>query len=121
MTLENGLIAERFETVDVMQQAIKNLNVAAIDLILAAAKCRKYEPLAAFLLGISEEALGEYEKTLKTELINASRLGVPIMIPRFSDPAVLRHLLSTGFSSPSVLAELTKSMPLIPIASRKRK
>lgn len=113
-------ISQKFESCPALQHAIERFNDAGISLLLTAAKNRKIDPLAAFLIGISDETLEEYSRLSKADLVSASTLGAPLFVPRFADSATLRTLLTSGFSKSSVLAALTRTLPLPPVAARRK-
>jgi hypothetical protein len=119
-TMTKHHASPKFEACPALQQAIERFNEAGISLLLTAAKYKRIDPLAAFLIGVSDETLDEYSHLSKADLISASTLGAPLFVPRFSDPATLRAMLTTGFSKASVLAALTRTLPLPPVAARQK-
>lgn len=102
-----------------LQEHITRANEAVIDVILAAARMKDVEPLAAPLLGLSDEALEAYRLIRKYDLMQASKIGFTIFVPRITDPAVLRSLLERGMEDPSVVRALTKTLPLQLMEKRK--
>lgn len=113
-------ITQKFDACPAIQQAIERFNEAGISMLLIAARNMSTDPIAAFLIGVSEETLSEYTKVSKADLISASALGAPLFVPRFSDAATLRSLLTSGFGKANVLAALTKTLPLPPVTARRK-
>mgnify|MGYP001556561116 FL=1 len=102
----------KFENSQAMQEAITAANKAVLELLLLAAREVDRDPLGAILLGLSDEALRQFRNIQIYDVLNVSKLGAPIFDIRFKEPAVLRTLLQSGFSSPVVMGEFTKSLPL---------
>jgi hypothetical protein len=102
----------RFDIGPELQTAIETLNEAALRFIQVCAREFDRDPLAATLLGIPPETLAEYGRMTLYEMTKVSQIGAPIVKLRFEDPAVLRALLTHGFSSPLVMREMTKTMAL---------
>lgn len=113
-------ITQKFDACPAIQQAIERFNEAGISMLLIAARNMSSDPIAAFLIGVSEETLSEYKKVSKADLISASALGAPLFVPRFSDAATLRSLLASGFGKANVLSALTRTLPLPPVAARRK-
>lgn len=105
----------RFDVGPALQVAIANANKAVLELMLLAAREAERDPLAPALLGMSEESLKQLAGLQMYDVLCASRIGAPIFKLRFEDPAVLRTLLETGFSSDTAIREITKTMPLVEI------
>ncbi len=103
-----------------LQEAITRHNEATIDLILTAARLREVEPLGGAILGLSDEALAAYANVRKYDLMQAARLGIPLSVPRITEPDILHSVLTKGFSDPSVMRVLTRSLPL-PLIEKRRK
>lgn len=108
-----------FETGQALQDAIAIANKSVLEVMLLAA--RGGDPLGPALLGVSDDALNQFHGMQLIDVMNVSKLGAPIFKLRFDDPAVLRTLLQTGFSSSSVISELTKGMPLPEIMRQPRR
>ena len=94
-----------------MQQAIAEANASIIRLILTAARTK--DPIGAFLLGVDQATLDEYEKVNSYDLISASKIGAPIFRLMLSDAASVRSAFTTGCSSATVLQQLTRNMPTL--------
>lgn len=109
----------RFEASPALQESTRKANDAYIDLLLMAAQSNATDPLAAFLLGVSHDTLTEYAKVNKADLVSASKLGAPLFVPRFTNPAMLMALLTSGFKSPEVQQELTKTFSLSAVPQRR--
>jgi hypothetical protein len=103
-----------------LHQQIARVNEAFIDLLLTAARLQETEPLGAALLGLSDDALAAYSTVRKFDLMQASRFGLPLFVPRITEPDVLRSVLDKGFTDPNVIRTLTQSLPLQVIEKRKK-
>lgn len=103
-----------------LQDAITELNLSAQKLIATASRCYKHAPLTGVVVGLSDEALEELSKYKRADWARAARYGMPLMVPRFTDPAVIRSVLAAGFSTPAMMAEITKTMPLATLEKKRR-
>ena len=101
------------------QANITALNEAWFDYISPVARARLKDPIAAHLSGLDDDTLAEIAKMSKADILSASRLGIPLCMARFKDPATYRTILKTGFSSSEVLAELSKDFPVPTLGGRK--
>ncbi|UUZ66281.1 hypothetical protein LP417_35285 (plasmid) [Polaromonas sp. P1-6] len=119
LTINGAAVPQKFEACRALQDAIKKANEAFIDFLLTAALSKSMDPLASFLLGICDETLDEYTRVSRADLVSAAMLGAPLFVPRFSDAATIKELLTTGFQSAVVQQELTKTMSLGPVPARK--
>ncbi|TBR76980.1 MAG: hypothetical protein EPN64_04465 [Burkholderiaceae bacterium] len=111
----------KFERGQALQEAISAANKAVLELLLIAARESDRDPLGGLLLGLSEEAVSQFKDLQIYEVLNISKFGAPIFEIRFKEPATLRTLLQSGFSSDVVMRELTKSLPLPEIKRQTRR
>ena len=88
-----------------IQKLIAAATDAVLKLFLHASRCG--DPVVATLLGVSDEVLVEFEQLSLAEMLPVAAFGAPIFTMRFSDPAIIRTLFKSGFSSEAVLREVT--------------
>ena len=125
MNAENSkpaLVAQQhtFDIHPALQEHIDALNEAAITLWLTASRLCKIAPLAGAFVGLSDEALEALSHVKKADLIRAARIGPALAIPRFTDAATIRAMLSSGFATSTVMAEMNKTMPLTTLEKKRR-
>lgn len=107
--LSSEEVPPSFNTSAALHMGIKEANLSFLKLIEIAIQLRNVEPHAGMLIGLSDEVLAEYAKIDKEDWWEMARLGVPLMTPRVNTVEAVRELAATGFSSPQMVANLTKS------------
>jgi len=112
LSVADRLTSSRLEVESTVQESLKKMNLAFVELLLSACKKNSNDPIAGMLLGIDSETLQEYSKVSKSDLLSSTRLGFPLFSSRFTESSVLRKALTTGFSSASVISTLTRNFKL---------
>jgi len=99
-----------------VQNAFAKLNEAFLDCVFLMSRNLKTDEIAPSLMGMETATVEEYARIERRHLMSAARIGAPLVTARFNDPSTLRQVFSTGFIDERVIAALTKTMPLVPLA-----
>lgn len=107
-----------FRTSERTNQLVIELNQAYLNLLKSVADNGMInDPLGPAILGVTEDLLIEVSKIRMSKLQSASRIGLPLVMPRIKDAALFRQALYGGFNTDALLAEITKSFSVLSIAA----
>ena len=95
-----------------LQAEISDLNRATLRLLATAARLGSSEPLAAALLGTSNEVISLFGDVGRDERILSKTLGFPLVQLRFNDPTTVRLLLQSGAVDAASIMAITRTFPL---------